>query len=96
MPIALLAALAGSLAIHAAALLGMDVELFGGGPEPDPAPLRAEIRPPPEPPASPPPDAAPAPVKPVRQAGKGAKTGDCRANAADRAGCARNRTCPGN
>jgi hypothetical protein len=65
MPIALLAALAGSLAIHAAALLGMDVELFGGGPEPDPVPLRAEIRPPPEPPASPPPDAAPAPVKPV-------------------------------
>jgi hypothetical protein len=65
MPVALLAALAGSLAIHAAALLGMDVELFGGGPESDPAPLRAEIRPPPEPPAIPPADAAPASVKPL-------------------------------
>ena len=58
MPIALLAALLGSLAIHAATLVGMDVELFGGGPEPEPAPLRAEIRPLPEaPPARP--DVAP-------------------------------------
>jgi hypothetical protein len=64
MPLALLAALAGSLAIHAAALLGMDVELFGGGPEPDPVPLHAELRPPPAPP-SPPPAALPAPVKPA-------------------------------
>ena len=48
MPVALLAALLGSLAIHAAALVGMDVELFGGGPEPEPAPLRAELRPLPE------------------------------------------------
>jgi len=64
MPLALLAALAGSLAIHAAALLGMDVELFGGGPEPDPVPLNAELRPPPAPP-SPPPAALPAPVKPA-------------------------------
>jgi hypothetical protein len=70
MPVALLAALLGSLAIHAAALVGMDVELFGGGPEPDPAPLRAEIRPLPEaPPARP--DVAtkaaqPAAVKPAR------------------------------
>ena len=58
MPVALLAALLGSLAIHAAALVGMDVELFGGGPEPEPAPLRAEIRPLPEAPPAPP-DVAP-------------------------------------
>lgn len=45
MPIALLVALVGSLAIHGAALFGTDVELFGGGPEP--APLQAEIQPPP-------------------------------------------------
>jgi hypothetical protein len=64
MPLALLAALAGSLAIHAAALLGMDVELFGGGPEQDPVSLRAELRPPPAPP-SPPPAALPAPAKPA-------------------------------
>lgn len=64
MPVALLAALFGSLAIHAAALLGMDVELFGGGPDPDPVPLHAELRPPPAPP-SPPPAASPAPAKPV-------------------------------
>ena len=63
MPLALLAALAGSLAIHAAALLGMDVELFGGGPEPDPVPLYAELRPPPAAP-SPPPAASPEPAKP--------------------------------
>ncbi|MFZ1900619.1 MAG: DUF3108 domain-containing protein [Azonexus sp.] len=62
MPLALLAALAGSLAIHAAALLGMDVELFGGGPEP--APLHAELRPPPAPPM-PPPATSPAPAKQV-------------------------------
>jgi hypothetical protein len=65
MPLALLAALAGSLAIHAAALLGMDVELFGGGPEPDPVPLHAELRPPPAAP-SPPPAASLEPAKPVR------------------------------
>ena len=47
MPIALFAALAGSLAIHAAALLGTDIELFGGGQEAEPVPLRAELRPPP-------------------------------------------------
>ena len=58
MPVALLAALLGSLAIHAAALVGMDVELFGGGPEPEPTPLRAEIRPLPEAPPAPP-DVAP-------------------------------------
>ena len=50
MPVALFAALLGSLAIHGAALLGMDVELFGGEPEPEQAPLRAELRPPPPPP----------------------------------------------
>ena len=65
MPVALLAALLGSLAIHAAALVGMDVELFGGGPEPEPTPLRAEIRPLPEAPPAPPdvaPKAAPPPA----------------------------------
>jgi hypothetical protein len=83
MPVALLAALLGSLAIHAAALLGMDVELFGGGPEPEPTPLRAEIRPSPEaqavwpelaPKAAPPPAAKaarsprPASARPMAQA----------------------------
>ena len=65
MPVAFLAALLGSLAIHAAALVGMDVELFGGGPEPEPTPLRAEIRPLPEAPPAPPdvaPKAAPPPA----------------------------------
>ncbi len=80
MPIALFAALAGSLAIHAAALLGTDIELFGGGQEAEPVPLRAELRPPPpasEPVAlpSPPAQASPPPVarraKPPRQASAG-------------------------
>jgi hypothetical protein len=70
MPVALLAALLGSLALHAAALVGMDVELFGGGPEPEPAPLRAEIRPLPEAPPAPP-DAAPG--KPPAPVAKGAR-----------------------
>lgn len=70
MPVALLAALLGSLAIHAAALVGMDVELFGGGPEPEPAPLRAEIRPLPEAPPAPP-DVAPGkPPAPVAKAAR--------------------------
>lgn len=43
MPIALLVALVGSLAIHGAALFGTDVELFGA--EPEPVALRAEIQP---------------------------------------------------
>ena len=69
MPVALFAALLGSLAIHAAALLGMDVELFGGAPDPEPAPLRAEIRPLPEAPVVRP-DVAPkaAPVPPAKAA----------------------------
>ena len=58
MPVALFAALLGSLAIHAAALFGTDAELFGG--EQEPPPLRAELRPLPEPPASPPASAKPA------------------------------------
>ena len=45
MPIAFVAALLASLGIHAAALFGTDVELFGGGDEP--APLRAELQAPP-------------------------------------------------
>ena len=40
MPVALFAALLGSLAIHAAALFGTDAELFGGQPEAT-VPLRA-------------------------------------------------------
>jgi hypothetical protein len=74
MPLALLAALAGSLAIHAAALLGMDVELFGGGP--DPVPLHAELRPPPTPPSPPPaasPAASSAPAKPVAKPARAPK-----------------------
>lgn len=51
MPILLLFALAGSLAIHGVALFGTDVELFGGGQELPP--LQAEIRPPPSPPPAP-------------------------------------------
>lgn len=68
MPVALLAALLGSLAIHAAALVGMDVELFGGGPEPEPAPLRAEIRPLPEAPPAPPKVAPTTPPAPAAKA----------------------------
>lgn len=45
MPLVLILALAGSLAIHGAALFGTDVELFGGGAEP--VPLRVELQPPP-------------------------------------------------
>ncbi len=44
MPIVLVFALVGSLAIHGAALFGTDVELFGGGAET--IPLRVEIQPP--------------------------------------------------
>lgn len=52
MPLVLILALAGSLAIHGAALFGTDVELFGGGAEP--VPLRVELQPPPAvPPVSP-------------------------------------------
>ena len=69
MPVALLAALFGSLAIHAAALVGMDVELFGGGPEPPP--LRAELRP--LPPPQPPPAAVAAPKPEVPAMTKPAK-----------------------
>ncbi|MBL8428571.1 MAG: DUF3108 domain-containing protein [Dechloromonas sp.] len=45
MPIAFAIALAASLGIHAAALFGTDVELFGGADEP--VTLRAELQPPP-------------------------------------------------
>lgn len=50
MPLALVIALAASLGIHAAALFGTDVEIFGGADEP--VPLRAELQPPPPPPAA--------------------------------------------
>lgn len=52
MPLAFVIALAASLGIHAAALFGTDVEIFGGADEP--VPLRAELQPPPPPPAAPP------------------------------------------
>ncbi|MBS1161117.1 MAG: hypothetical protein H6R15_3536 [Proteobacteria bacterium] len=54
MPLLLALALAGSLAIHAAALFGTDLEWFGG--EPESEPLQAVLRPPPAPgkPAGPP------------------------------------------
>ncbi len=44
MPIAIVLALAASLGIHAAALFGPDIELFGGGTE-EPVTLRAELQP---------------------------------------------------
>lgn len=47
MPLLLLLALAGSLAIHGAALFGTDLELFGG--EPETVALQAVLRPPPPP-----------------------------------------------
>jgi hypothetical protein len=80
MPIALFAALAGSLAIHLAGLFGTDLELFGDGPEPQP--LQAEIRPPPVAPAlaetplvSQPTASKPATTKPAKtmKAPKGAR-----------------------
>ena len=43
MPVALFAALLGSLAIHAVAVLGLEGEPFGS--EPEPPPLRAELKP---------------------------------------------------
>jgi len=46
MPIAIVLALAASLGIHAAALFGPDVELFGGGTD-EPVVLRAELQAPP-------------------------------------------------
>ncbi|HQU80410.1 MAG TPA: DUF3108 domain-containing protein [Azonexus sp.] len=73
MPVALFAALLGSLAIHAAALFGTDAQLFGGEPEAT-VPLRAELRPLPEPPAVPP-EAVPAPpAEPAKPAARPAKT----------------------
>lgn len=62
MPIAIVLALAASLGIHAAALFGTDVELFGGATE-EPVALRAELQPPPSvpPPAAPKPAAKPKP-----------------------------------
>ncbi len=51
MPVALFVALAGSLLIHGAALLGADIELFAS--EPEPLRLEAELVLPPPPPATP-------------------------------------------
>ncbi len=73
MPIAIVLALAASLGIHAAALFGTDVELFGGATD-EPVALHAELQPPPaakppadskpesKPPAKPRPKAKPAPL----------------------------------
>jgi hypothetical protein len=49
MPLALFAALAGSLAIHFATLFGADLELFGNAPTSEQIPLRAELQPLPQP-----------------------------------------------
>ncbi len=57
MPLALVAAFAGSLFLHVAALFGTEIELPS---LPEPAPLQAELRMPPPPPAE-----APKPVKPA-------------------------------
>ncbi|MBU1365611.1 MAG: DUF3108 domain-containing protein [Gammaproteobacteria bacterium] len=67
MPLAFVIALAASLGIHAAALFGTDVEIFGGADEP--APLLVDLQPPPAPPpaAEPKPALKPRP-KPARQA----------------------------
>ena len=69
MPVALFAALLGSLAIHAAALFGTDAELFGGEPETT-VPLRAELRPLPEPLASQPVNEVPVPQASAKAAPK--------------------------
>lgn len=58
MPLVLILALAGSLALHGVALFGTDVELLGGGAEP--APLQAELKAPP-----PAPEAVKAPARPA-------------------------------
>ena len=58
MPLAIVFALAASLGIHAAALFGPDVELFGGADEP--VMLRAELQPPPPAPVKPPAEPKPA------------------------------------
>lgn len=55
MPIAIVLALAASLGIHAAALFGTDVELFGGATE-EHVTLHAELQPPPDTAAKPPAD----------------------------------------
>lgn len=77
MPIAIVLALAASLGIHAAALFGTDVELFGGATD-EPVALHAELQPPPavkppadsrpesKPPAKPRPKAKPAPLARVK------------------------------
>ena len=59
MPIAIVLALAASLGIHAAALFGTDIELFGGAAD-EPVTLRAELQPPPPSPANPPAEHKPA------------------------------------
>ena len=71
MPVALFAALIGSLAIHAAALFSTDIELFGGGQ--DAPPLRVELKPLPEPPASPPSTETSAAQAPAKSAARAAK-----------------------
>ncbi len=71
MPVALAAALLASLAIHAVALFGSDIELFGG--EQEAAPLRAELRPPPVPAARPPPAVPPAPARAAAKAAQASK-----------------------
>jgi hypothetical protein len=67
MPIVFVFALAGSLAIHAAALFGTDVALFGGGQQ-EPIALHAEIQPlPSAPPVSAETSRPPPPAKPPQK-----------------------------
>ena len=63
LPVVFLAALAGSLAVHAAALFGVDLDLPGPS---APPPLRAELRPLPPAPAAVPLPAVPRPVRPAK------------------------------
>lgn len=84
MPIAIVLALAASLGIHAAALFGPDIELFGGGAE-EPVMLRAELQPPP---------ASPPPVEAPRTAGREAAKAKPAAKASSKAPAARRRPRP--
>ena len=66
MPLALFAALAGSLAIHFATLFGADLELFGSAATTEQIPLRVEIQPLPQP-AQPPAAQLQATAKPANK-----------------------------
>lgn len=81
MPIAIVLALAASLGIHAAALFGPDVELFGGATD-EAVVLHAELQAPPAPPASATPPAAPKPAAKPKSRLKPAPLASARPNLA--------------